>query len=46
MTQEGIELTKAINGDMNEIMIAPTAAAIIVYTDAFLVMATQPIDSP
>ena len=46
ITQEGIELTKATNGDINDIIIAPIAAAMIVATDAFLVIATQPTDSP
>ena len=46
VTQEGMEFTKAINGEIKEIRIAPTAAAIMVATEAFLVMATQATDSP
>ena len=41
-----MELTKAIKGDMKEITIESIAAVIIVYTEAFLVIATQPTDSP
>ena len=46
MTQEGMEFTKATNGDRKEIRIAPMAVATRVATEAFLVMATQATDSP
>ena len=39
-------MTNAINGEKNEIIIAPMEAAKMVYTDAFFVIATQAIDSP
>ena len=46
ITHEGIEFTNAINGETKEISIAKTAAVMIVVTDAFLVIATHPTDSP
>jgi hypothetical protein len=41
-----MEFTKATKGEIKEIIIAPIAAAIIVTTEAFDVIATQPTDSP
>ena len=41
-----MEFTKAINGEMKETKIAPIAAAMMVATDAFFVIATQATDSP
>ena len=41
-----MEFTNATKGEMKDIAIAPIAAAIMVYTEAFLVIATQPTDSP
>ena len=46
MTQEGIEAMSAMKGVMNEKITQPTAAARIVTTEAFLVIATQPTLSP
>ena len=46
ITHEGMELKKAITGLRNETTIARTAVVMIVTTDAFLVIATQAIDSP
>ena len=46
ITQLGMELTKATKGERKETSIAPIAAAKIVTTEAFFVIATHPIDSP
>lgn len=46
ITNEGIVLTKATNGDKNEMIIARIAAVKIVATDAFLVIATHATLSP
>ena len=46
ITQEGIVLKNATNGLSKEINIASIAVAIIVATEAFLVIATQATDSP
>ena len=46
MTQEGIEAMSATKGVMKEKITQPTAAARIVTTEAFLVIATQPTLSP
>ena len=44
--QDGIVFTKATNGEKNESTMAITAVQMIVATEAFLVTATQAIDSP
>ena len=46
MTQFGIVLKAAVNGVMNDKTISMQAAAKIVLTEAFFVIATQPTDSP
>ena len=46
ITQLGMELTMAINGDRKEMSIAIIAAVMIVTTEAFEVIATHPTDSP
>ena len=46
ITQLGIVLMNAITGEMNASTIAIHAAPKIETTDAFFVIATQPIDSP
>ena len=46
MTQAGMDEIKATNGEMKEMMMHSKAATVMVATDAFLVMATQAMDSP
>ena len=46
ITHEGMELKKAITGEMKEITIARHAVQIMVMTDALPVIATQAMDSP
>jgi hypothetical protein len=42
----GIELKKATKGEIKETRIEIIAAVVMVITDAFLVIATHPTDSP
>lgn len=46
MTQEGIDEITAVIGPINEIIMHSIAATKMVNVDAFLVIATQAIDSP
>ena len=46
MTQLGMEERKVTKGPKKEITMLMIAAVVMVMTDAFLVIATQPTDSP
>ena len=46
ITQPGMESKNATKGETNEIISEITAVAVMVATEAFLVIATQPTDSP
>ena len=46
ITHPGMESRKATKGEMNETSIASIAVAVMVITEAFLVIATHPTDSP
>ena len=46
ITQPGIESRNATKGEIKDIATAIIAVVVMVTTDAFLVIATQPTDSP
>lgn len=46
ITQPGIESRNATNGEMKDMITVIIAADMMVITDAFFVIATQPTDSP